>query len=201
MNNESEIKQEFEEFIESLVQDIMKSIFYEDLKNLESNFELTNKELKANSKNIDKLSNKLKDNISGLNNSSNNIIESSKFLKNNIEELKNKIRNDIEKKIDKSVEYNKKNMIDLSKSISIMKDQIIKENKDNIIKLTDETTKIDSSIGRGIKNIQNETIKIEILVKKDISDLKEFIKKFSIGIIILLVLNMSLIIYLIYSKF
>ena len=99
MNNEGELKLEFENFIEDLVRDVvkdtMKSLVYEDLKKLydeyyknASNLKNTIEKGKNYNKEIDNI-------ISKLNISSKNINSTSIYLNNNTEQLIGRIKSEV----------------------------------------------------------------------------------------------------------
>lgn len=200
MNGENEIKKEFEEFIEDLVKDIIKSVLYEDFKDLRDKFNSTNKELQVSSKNINNVSNKLKENTQEINISIDKIVKSSDFLNNNIENLKNKIREDVHKMVQQSVADSKRNMSDLNKAISIMKDEIINQNRNNLNKLMDEISKLNKYLCKSINTVDISVYEIEKNIEEKITESNDKMKKFMLLISILSIVNILLIIYLLYSR-
>ncbi|NGT74093.1 hypothetical protein G6Z07_13895, partial [Clostridium perfringens] len=146
------------------------------------------------------VSNRLKENTKEMNISIDKIVKSSDFLNNNIEDLKNKIKEDVEKIVHKSVVDNKRNLSDLNKAISTMKDEIIKQNRNNLNKLMAEISRVYESLMRSISNLNTKIDTVERSLEKKNIEHTEQIKKFMLLIIILSILNILLIIYLIYSR-
>lgn len=184
MNNEGELKLEFENFIEDLVRDVvkdtMKSLVYEDLKKLydeyyknASNLKNTIEKGKNYNKEIDNI-------ISKLNISSKNINSTSTYLNNNTEQLIGRIKSEVRVEMEQlvsNINISTKNLHNTSiylndnieqltekikQDVKVELEQSIVKNKKNMDDLSNEMRFIRGEL---LKNTESTQRKIDNKLK------------------------------------
>ena len=200
MSNENSLKSEFNDFIKDLVNDILKSVLYDDFKSLQNKYNISNENLNKISKNIAYSEKNLRSTINTILSSVKQIDEASSFLNQNIEKLTDQIEIKVRERLEDFLVENKKNMQNLSNEVQSMKTELIKANKLN----QERTDKRIEDTEMYLQSMNNHIIQTTNNSQRNLENqiyaLKDFTKKMSIGIISLGVLNIVLVIYIICSS-
>lgn len=200
MINENSLKSEFNDFIEDLVSDILKSVLYDDFKSLQNKYNISNENLNKISKNIEYNEKNLRSTINTILSSVKQIDAASSFLNQNIEKLTDQIEIKVRERLEDFLIENKKNMQNLSNEVQSMKTELIKANKLNEETIAQKMDYTKTYLQRMNNNLTQTANNSQINLENQIYALKDFTKKMSIGIISLGVLNIILVIYIICSS-
>lgn len=200
MNKEGELKLEFEEFIEDLVKDIVKSVLYEDFKALYDDYTEVNKNLLDTDRKIKQSNLVFNKTIENLKSSSQNIDKSSEFLNKNIELLTKKIEADVRKRLEESVLQNKKNMDDLSEEMRFIRSELLKFTKENEQKINKKMVDTENYLQTMNDNFNITTSNYQNEIQYKLDELNSSNKKMGILAILLGAANVFLIAYMIISS-
>lgn len=200
MSNENSLKSEFNDFIEDLVSDILKSVLYDDFKSLQNKYNISNENLNKISKNIEYNEKNLRSTINTILSSVKQIDAASSFLDQNIERLTVQIEIKVRERLEDFLIENKKNMQNLSNEVQSMKTEIIKSNKLNEETIAQKMDYTETYLQSMNNNLIQRTNNYQRNLENQIYGLRDFTKKMSIGIISLGVLNIVLVIYIICSS-
>ena len=200
MNNENKLKSEFNNFVEDLVKDIIKSVLYEDFKELQEKYDLSNENLDKISKNMYNMERSLYSTVGNIKSSVKDIDESSKYLNQNIEKLTEEIQAKVKVRLEEFLEENKKNMQDLSEEVQFMRDELIRANKLNEQKISKKMYDTEVYLQKMNNDLVETTNDYQANLGGQIFALQNFTKKMGIGMISLGILNVVLVIYIIVSS-